>query len=82
MKDVILKCWNKNDKRCVISSEEICLDKFRSREILPFFCNNINSKISPLRSFLALVEMTRSFILRLPQFSLLKITPKNEKSFT
>lgn len=43
---------------CVISSGEICFNKFRSREILLFFCNAINGKISPLRSCLAPVEMT------------------------
>jgi hypothetical protein len=47
---------------CVISTGKICLSKFCSGEILLFACGNNNSKISPLRSFLATVEMTQLII--------------------
>jgi hypothetical protein len=50
--------------KCVISSGGICLDKFRSREILPLAYYNANGKISPFRSFLASVEMTQMDIIQ------------------
>jgi len=51
--------WQVHHLCGVISTGKICFNKFWSGEILPF---GYSYKISPLRSFLATVEMTRLYI--------------------